>query len=159
MDGVSRHPGSRLREYAATHREVVILPPVEGIFRAWIPDPSNDKAGADFHARTEDELLAKLDRALGGLASAVTPVTGHLSDIRQNGLRLQRILAIPAPERAMIQMAQDSSYMSPEEEQMWQDAFRKTAFRQAAERDAENRDGRSDRVDFLLDELSATQAR
>ena len=47
-----------------------------------------------------------------------------------------------------------SKDMSPEEEQMWRDAFLKTALSQAAERDAENRDGHGGRVDFILDELN-----
>lgn len=52
----------------------------------------------------------------------------------------------------MIGMAsQNDNWMSPEEEQMWRDAFRKVAFHQAAERDAQ--DG-GHRMDFLLDEMS-----
>ena len=51
-----------------------------------------------------------------------------------------------------------SNDMSPEEEQMWRDAFLKTALSQAAERDAENRDGHGGRVDCILDELNERRA-
>ena len=59
MEGISRLPGSRLAEYERGHREFVISQ-VEGVVRAWKPEPGDPFSGELTYGRTEDELLAKL---------------------------------------------------------------------------------------------------
>ena len=56
MGGIQRRPGSRAAEYERDHPGTVICQ-VEGTWHAWVPDGNG---GAEAHARTEEELLAKL---------------------------------------------------------------------------------------------------
>lgn len=56
MEGI---PGSRLAEFLSAHPEIECPPPVEGVWRAWIPGWCAT-VGRLTWGRTEDELLAKL---------------------------------------------------------------------------------------------------
>ena len=56
---ITSWPGSRLAAYARAHPEVSVSQ-VEGTWRAWKPEPGDPFSGEMTHARTEDELLAKL---------------------------------------------------------------------------------------------------
>ena len=51
---------TRLAEFERVHPEFVISR-VEGIARAWKPDPADPFSGEMTYGRTEDELLDKLD--------------------------------------------------------------------------------------------------
>jgi hypothetical protein len=68
MEGISRLPGMRAAEYARAHPGVSIPPPVEGIWRAWIAGAADGVSGRVMCARTEDDLIDRLDRldAAGG---------------------------------------------------------------------------------------------
>jgi hypothetical protein len=65
MEGITRPPGSRAAEYQRDHPGTVICQ-VEGVVRAWKPEPGDPLSGELTWGRTEDELLAKLTAALGG---------------------------------------------------------------------------------------------
>jgi hypothetical protein len=56
MEGTVRSAASRLAEFARARPEAVICQ-VEGTWHAWLP---SECGGDEYHARTEDELLAKL---------------------------------------------------------------------------------------------------
>ena len=59
MEGNTCTTASRLAEFEHGHREFAISR-VEGIARAWKPEPGDPFSGELTYGRTEDELLAKL---------------------------------------------------------------------------------------------------
>ena len=59
MEGITGAPGSRLAEYERAHPGTVVSH-VEGVVRAWKPEPGDPLSGELTYGRTEDELLAKL---------------------------------------------------------------------------------------------------
>ena len=65
MEGTARLPGARAAEYQRAHPEASICQ-VDGVWHAWKPEPGDPFSGEMTHARTEEELLAKLACATGG---------------------------------------------------------------------------------------------
>ena len=59
IEGTARIPGARAAEYQRAHPETGICQ-VDGVWRAWKPEPGDPFSGEMAHGRTEDELLAKL---------------------------------------------------------------------------------------------------